>query len=257
MSTIDRRRFVLGASAALALPLVACGGGGDSWPPLTATTAPTVVSAKGVRFAAVANSNAIEITNASGVKRRVSGLGRDLGKFNYPADFAVLGETGYVVETGNHRVQVFDAAANALGTIGAGVLLYPGGIATTQDEILVSDSRNARIVGFDAQGHVTRMLGQGTLSAPRGLTATADSILVADPGLRQIVQLNQDGSVRGRFGDWVLPYDVATDGAQVYVIDASAPEVVVLSLDGQRVGSIPLSTAASYISMRDGTLHVA
>jgi DNA-binding beta-propeller fold protein YncE len=141
--------------------------------------------------------------------------------------------------------------------LGVGVLNYPGGIATAAGEILVSDSRNARIVGFDPQGNVTRVLGAGTLSAPRGLTLMADgSLLVADPGLRQVLMLAADGRLQGTLGSWVLPYDVAADGRQVYVIDASANEVVALSLSGERIGAIPLERAPNYLSMRGGTLYV-
>jgi DNA-binding beta-propeller fold protein YncE len=221
-------------------------------------SAPTAVSPQGVQFVAQPQSHSIEVTNASGTKRHVGRLGQARGQFNYPADFAVLGETGYVVETGNHRVQAFDASGNSLGMIGEGVLFYPGGIAAANGEILVADSRHGRIVGFDSQGHVTRMIGEGVLSAPRGLTSVGDSIYVADPGLRKIVQFGQDGSLRGKLGQWVLPYDVATDGlSQLYVLDASTSEVTVTGMDGTRTASIPLDRAASRINLRGGTLFVS
>jgi DNA-binding beta-propeller fold protein YncE len=256
ISNIDRRTFVLGASAALALPLWGCGGG-DGLPPVSTQDGPIALTPQGARFAALPRSHAVDITSTQGFKRRIGGLGQGSGRFNYPADVAVLGETAYVVETGNHRVQVFDAAGDSLRTLGDGLLNYPGGIATANGEIFVSDSRNARIVGFDPQGNVTRMIGSGALAAPRGLAVMPDgTLLVADPGLRQVVMLAPDGRLLERIGEWVLPYDVATDGQQVYVIDASANEVVALSLSGQRIGTIPLESAPNYLSMRGGTLYV-
>lgn len=258
MSNLYRRTFVLGAASALTLPLWGCGGGsGSNLPPVAAQSGPTAVTREGAQFAAVPQSHALDVTSTQGTKVRIGGLGQDNGRFNFPIDVAVLNETAYVVEKGNHRVQAFDAKGRSLGMLGQGILNYPGGIATGGNEILVSDSRNARVVGFDPQGNVTRMVGEGSLSAPRGLTPLPDgSLLVADPGLRKVVMFSADGRLQGNLGSWVLPYDVATDGQQVYVIDASANEVVALSMSGERVGAIALESAPKYLSMRGSTLYV-
>ena len=61
----------------------------------------------------------------------MGGVGSSLRQFNYPADVAVLGDLAYVVETGNHRVQIFDAAGRSVGAMGEDILNYPGGIITT------------------------------------------------------------------------------------------------------------------------------
>lgn len=257
MKQIDRRTFVLGIPVALALPLLGCGGGGST-PPVSAQAGPTAVSRLGVQFAALRDAHSLVVTSAAGTSKRVGGVGFDAGQLNYPSDVAVLGELAYVVETGNHRVQVFDSGGAPKGTIGEGVLNYPGGIITTDDEILISDSRNARVVGFDTRGRVTRTVGAGSLSAPRGLAITRDAMLVADPGLRKVLKLGLDGSVRGEFGNgWVLPYDVATDGVLVYVADASANEVAVVSSEGERIDRIALDAAPNYLSFRSDTLYVA
>ncbi len=98
----------------------------------------------------------------------------------------------------------------------------------------------------------------GLLSAPRGLAVTADGLLVADPGSRKVLKLGLDGGARGEFGKgWVLPYDVATDGTLIYVADASANEIAVVSPEGERIDRIALDAAPNYISFRSGTLYVA
>lgn len=248
---------MLGATAAITLPLLGCGGGGGvPLPPMTAQAGPTAVSKGGSQFLAQPMSHTIVVTDSKGNSRKVGGIGRDQGRLNFPADVAVLKELAYVVETGNHRVQVFDAAGSALGTIGDGVLNYPGGVAAGTDEILVSDSRNARIVGFDASGRTTRIIGQGVLSAPRGLTVVDGGLLVADPGLRKVLRLDMEGRVTGQFGSWVLPWDVATDGELVFVADVSASEIAVLDQSAARVETVPLKSAPTYISYRNGTLYV-
>lgn len=248
---------MLGATAAVALPLWGCGGGGGvPLPPMTAQAGPTAVSKGGSQFLAQPMFHTIVVTDSKGNSRKVGGVGREEGRLNFPADVAVLKELAYVVETGNHRVQVFDATGNALGTIGNGVLNYPGGVAAGTDEILVSDSRNARIVGFDASGRTTRIIGQGVLSAPRGLTVVEGGLLVADPGLRKVLRLDMEGRVTGQFGSWVLPWDVATDGNLVFVADVSASEIAVLDQSATRVETVPLASAPTYISYRNGTLYV-
>jgi DNA-binding beta-propeller fold protein YncE len=257
MSTIDRRTFMLGATLAISAPLWGCGGGsGASMPEVASQQGPTAVS-RNASFAALPQSHALEVTSGSGTKIVVGGVGAGPGKFNYPIDVAVLDDKAYVVETGNHRVQVFDNKGNSLGMLGEGILNYPAAIAAAAGELLVSDSRNARIVGFDTQGNVTRVIGQGFMSSPRGLVATADGLLVADPGLHKILRLDAAGRLVGDLGgQWILPYDVATDGTQIYLADAGTTEITVLNAAGDRVGSIPLDRSPTYVTFRSDTLYV-
>ena len=255
MNQIDRRTFML-AGAAFALPLSGCGGGVDL-PPVASQSAPLAMSKSGSQFMAQALSHSLVIIDSKGTRTTVGGVGQGLGQFNYPADVAVLGELAYVVETGNHRVQIFDGAGRSIGVMGEDVLNYPGGIITTADEILVSDSRNARIVGFDTSGRVTRIIGAGALSAPRGLAVVPGGLLIADPGLRKVLQLDMDGRKTGEFGtDWVLPWDVATDGTLIFVADVSANEVAVLGDAGHRVDRIALDSPPQYLSFRDNKLYI-
>ena len=255
MNVIDRRTFML-AGMGLALPLVGCGGGVDI-PPVASQRAPMVMSKSGSQFMTQALSHSLVITDGKGVSSTVGGVGQGPGQFNYPADVAVLNELAYVVETGNHRVQIFDGAGHSVGFMGEGVLNYPGGIITTAEEILVSDSRNARIVGFNTSGRVTRIIGEDALSAPRGLAVVPGGLLVADPGLRKVLRLDMDGRKTGEFGaDWVLPWDVATDGTLIFVADVSANEVAVLDEAGYRVERIALDSAPRHLSYRDNKLHV-
>lgn len=255
MQVVDRRTFIL-AGVGLALPLAGCGGGVDL-PPTASQIAPLAVSKSGNQFLAQPLFHSLVITDSKGISKTIGGVGQGLGKFNYPADVAVLNELAYVVEVGNHRVQIFDGLGRSVGFIGEGVLNYPGGIITTADEILVSDSRNARIVGFNASGQVTRIIGDGILSAPRGLAVVAGGLLIADPGLRKVLRLDMEGRKTGEFGtDWVLPWDVATDDSLIFVADVSANEVAVLDETGRRVERIPLKSPPQYLSFRNDTLYI-
>jgi DNA-binding beta-propeller fold protein YncE len=208
------------------------------------------------QFQVLGRSHSLAIIGSDGRQRRYGGVGRAQGKLNFPAGLAVINGLAYVVETGNHRVQIFDISGAPKGFIGEGELLYPGAIAAGQNEILVSDSRNARIVAFGLDGRVRRVLGAGVLSAPRGLTISGKGVLVADPGLRKVLQFDAQGHVQAELGTgWVLPWDVATDGKNAYVADVSRNEIGVVALTGRRLASLPLNFAPANVAMRSGTIQ--
>lgn len=260
MSTIDRRTFITmggGVAVLASLSLVGCGGG-DPYPPVASGgNAPMAFTAEGLQYQAQSASHSLVIIERDGRKSRYGGLGQAEGQLNFPAGVAVLNGLAYVVETGNHRVQVFDRAGAVVRSIGEGELLYPGGIAAGKNEIFVADTRHARIVGFTLNGEVTRVLGAGVLSAPRGMAVLPDGILVADPGLRKVFKLGFDGLVQTEYGTgWVLPYDVATDGSFIYIADVSRNELGVASLEGQRLDGVALSYAPASIWFRNGSLFV-
>ena len=277
MSCIDRRTFLSlggatnaagnlslgGGTATLSLlALSGCGGGGDddaspSVSTLDTGNGPLRAGARGPQFQAQGRTHTLLITGNDGRQKRFGGVGRGAGKLNFPAGVAVVNGSAYVVETGNHRVQVFDINGTSLGMIGEGELLYPSAIAAGQREIFVSDSRHARIVSFSLDGRVKRVLGAGVLSAPRGLTVTGSSVLVADAGLRKVLRIGFDGSVQAELGTgWVLPWDVATDGKNAYVADVSKNEIGVVTLGGQRKASVALAFAPANVSLRNGMLEV-
>ncbi len=63
----------------------------------------------------------------------------------------------YVLDSGNHRVQIFGADGRLLNTFGAegqgpGEFTRPGGLVIAGDRILVSDRENARISEFNLSG---------------------------------------------------------------------------------------------------------
>ena len=260
MNTIDRRIFLTlagGAAAAALLPLAGCGGG-DPYPPVSnAGEGPMSATAEGRQFQALGKSHTLVIKDRDGRELRCGGVGFGAGKLNFPAGVAVLDGLAYVVETGNHRVQVFDETGSARSIIGEGQLLYPSGIAAGKSEIFVADTWHGRIVAFSADGRVTRVLGTGMLSAPRGIAVLDDGLLVADAGLRKVLKLGFDGVTQLELGgDWILPYDVATDGTLVYVADVARNELGVVALTGERLDGLQLASAPANVWFRKGTLYV-
>jgi hypothetical protein len=217
--------------------------------------APMGASTSGPQFRAMARSHSLAITGTDGRLRRFGGVGKAQGKLNFPSSVAVINGLAYVVETGNHRVQVFDSNGASRKLIGANELLYPSAVTAGLNEILVSDSRHSRIVGFSLSGALTRVLGAGVLSAPRGLSMSGNNVLVADPGLRKVLLLRANGSVQAELGsNWVLPWDVATDGKNAFVADVSRNEIAIVSLAGKRIGTIPLNFAPANVAFRNGSV---
>lgn len=139
MKKIGRRRFLgagVGSVAFAVVPLWGCSSGA-SWPPTFRVAGPTAVSAKGVRFQTRA-SQAIPLSSPTA--KVVNGW---LVVWARPRAASttllawLIKELAYVVECGNHRVQVFDAAGNSVGLIGVGELFHPGGITASGTEILL------------------------------------------------------------------------------------------------------------------------
>lgn len=260
---IDRRVFVAGGVSVLSAALAGCGGGGDPAEepgvPMVAQMGPSAAGgSRNVQFVVQPLLHTLLVTGADGVRRKAGGLGRGPGQLNFPIDVASLGDLAYVVETGNHRVQAFDAQGESWGSFGQDVLFYPGGIEIRRSEILVADSRNGRIVGFEPGGKVTRILGAGVLSAPRGLAVEGEDLLVADPGLRKVVRIDGEGRVREEIGgDWVLPWSVATDGKQVFVTDVSESAVSVVEMSSGRKRRVAVPKPPRSVKSRKGALHLA
>ncbi len=253
---MDRRDFLrLGASgiAISVLPLTGCVTAGPSL--VEHRAGALAISGDGTRYELVPDRHHLTITSPGGRARRVGQLGAEAGRLNYPVAVVVVGGLAYVVELGNHRVQVFDREGRAHAILGAGELLYPSGITARGGRLFVADTGHGHVVELATSGGVIGRFGHDTLMAPRSLAPLGDHLLVADVGSRQVVELRDDGSIVRAFdGDWVMPCGVATDGDSVYVADGSRPELAVFDRGGQRIDTLPLSAAASYVTLAGGEL---
>ncbi len=259
MERMDRRMFLrLGAGglAAAMLPLAsACST--SSLPPVDVSAGPVAFAADGTRFEVLPERHRLVIARA-GQEQTVGGVGQADGKLNYPIAVATMGGLAYVVDHGNHRVQVYDPDGATTGTLGADTLFHPSGVVARDGEIVVADARNARLVVFAPDGRVLRTLGEGQLGAPRGLAHLGDHLLVADAGLREVLELARDGSIVRRHGGWVLPYDVATDGERLFVADVSSTQLAVLERGGRRIDAVELERAPRSVTLAsDGILYVS
>ncbi len=135
--------------------------------------------------------------------KTIGSRGNEDGKFNFPTNIAVdpAGNI-YVVDTGNFRVQVFDAEGNfkrVFGKLGdaPGSLARPKGIGLdSEGHIYVVDAAFQNFQIFDQEGNILLFVGEsgfgpGKFNLPAGLAIDKDDrIYVVDqiPGSFQIFQ---------------------------------------------------------------------
>ncbi|MCC6313896.1 MAG: NHL repeat-containing protein, partial [Thermomicrobiales bacterium] len=165
------------------------------------------------------------------------GPGAAEGQFDEPIGIAAAPDgTIYVVDSGNSRVERFDASGAFLGAWGANVGLNlarvgPGlgatGIAVGPDgRVYVADTWNHRVVALDATGAVQLELGgpispaggreatdngddpanvdlnPGAFFGPRGIAVAADAIYVTDTGNERVQVFTPDGAFVRAFGGY-------------------------------------------------------
>ncbi len=118
----------------------------------------------------------------------------------------------YVADSGNNRIEKFDANGNfllAFGSYGAGngQLYSPLGIATdSSGNVWVADKYNARIEKFDSNGNYlsqfgTAGSGNGQLNGPVGVAIdSSGNLWVADPGNQRVQKFDSNGTYLAQFG---------------------------------------------------------
>lgn len=124
-----------------------------------------------------------------------------------PMAVAVANRRIYVADTDNHRVFVFDYDANPLfgfgsnGT-GEGQLRFPYGIAAdSQGQVYVADLYNGNISVFSPDGAFLRYFGsKGDFIKPAGLAIDGDKLYLTDVAQSQVIVYSLEGQKLLTFG---------------------------------------------------------
>lgn len=195
-------------------------------------------------------------------------IGSNIGEFDRPIGLAIDESSGkiYIVDSMNHRIQVFDTLGNYISTFGSkgmglNEMEVPVGIAVnTAGEIYVSDVYYNRIQVFDSTGHCIRAIGKknmwgdpivgsdlGEFMSPVGIDVDSDgNLYVADQGNARIQVLDSMGNAIKSFGSYgtgvgqfINPYGVAVDSQKnIYVADYSNSRVQKFDSNGVFLFSI-------------------
>ncbi|ETR68585.1 MAG: NHL repeat containing protein [Candidatus Magnetoglobus multicellularis str. Araruama] len=187
--------------------------------------------------------------------------GNEIGMFNEPFNMA-LDSSGniYVVDFGNHRVQVFTSSGDysySIGSAGSGQgeFSLPKGIAIdSNDRIYVADSNNHRVQIFNTSGEYIDSFGssgsgQGQMKGPSDLTVDNNGMIyVADTSNHRIqvftssgdysysIGTGSSGSDPGQFNN-PSGIEVDTKG-NIYVTDTYNHRVQVFTSSGDYSYSI-------------------
>jgi len=115
----------------------------------------------------------IVVQDADGQLAAHGSKGTAAGEFHYPRSILAMGASAYVVDSWNHRVQVFDIPTwkfqfefGKLGK-GPGEFFCPGFIAFADPWLIVADTNNSRISFHDCDGRFVFSAGISGESYPR------------------------------------------------------------------------------------------
>ena len=150
----------------------------------------------------------------------------------------------FVADTGNRRVQLFDADGQWLATLGADAdLQQPCDLAVdSRGTVYVADALADAVVRFTPDGRVLSRFTPG-FYRPRGVAiGPGDVLYVADTGRSRIVALSAEGQVLAEFvgagaETFDQPTDVAVDAqGTIYVVDTYHLRVVRMGSGGEYEG---------------------
>ena len=214
-------------------------------------------------------SNRIDRFDAGGnLLNSWGGSGSDVGKFRFGqgggnsaaagGGLAVSGNTVYVADTGNDRVQRFSLdGGNGAQIVAPGQLANPRGIAVRGSRLIVADDQHHRLVVYDTGGHLLKVVGSsgsgpGQLNFPYGVAADlAGRVFVADDLNHRVVRFSSGpnypykarwGSYGTAAGQLAYPRGLAVDGqGNVYVANTGNDRIDVFDRGGALLRSFGAS----------------
>jgi sugar lactone lactonase YvrE len=163
---------------------------------------PTGVACRGDQiYVAETGKHRILIIDADGTVTTIGERGHELGQFNFPAAITIAGDTLWVGDTLNFRIQRISIssgrALSAFGQLGdaSGETPRIKGIAVDRDgNLWVSDALLDQVSLYNRSGEFLMGLGEsgagpGQLSFPTGVSAHSDGRMAIVDSLNRRVQI--------------------------------------------------------------------
>lgn len=181
------------------------------------------------------------------------------GQFSSPQGIAVGPDgTVYVLDTGNHRVQVFNATGAFIRKWGSygqveGQFNAPLGIAVDAvSNVYIADTQNHRVQKFRSSGEFVTSwgsigLGEGRFQCPSGIAVNASgTVFVTDRNNKRVQAFSPSGSFLTKIGSpgtdegqFAGPTGIAVDDRNdgFLVTDPSRNRILQFTFDGGFIGS--------------------
>lgn len=200
------------------------------------------------------------VNSNEAVRAFTGGEGITAGKFLRPRGIAADAKGNfYVADTGNDRIEKFDADGKFVSIFGdpgerEGKMKEPNGIAIDADgNIFVTDSHNHKVLQYSPDGTFSKEFnGPDTgFYGPRDIAVGSNKVVyIVDQGRTRIAGLVPGNGTFGRVwgtngtnpGEFKDPTGIAVGNNLVFVADLGNGRVQVFSLDGNFVREWPIPT---------------
>lgn len=159
------------------------------------------------------------------------------GQFEYPGGLVIAGNSIFVCDSQNHRIQELTKTGLMIREFGNGFLSFPHSIIYDNGKLYVTDSANHRVVVYSITGDLLNYYGtygtnDGEFNYPTGILAYGDYLFVVDSQNNKVQKILKSN---GQFVDEITtdinyPFGISIQDSQLYVTQPHG--VWVYNLDG-------------------------
>lgn len=145
------------------------------------------------------------------------------GKFEFPLGLSSVGQSFYVCDSQNGRIQTIGLEGNPINSFGSTIIDNPFGVIYESGIVYVSSRNNHKICRFTTSGNYLDSFGsQGSgdteFDYPCGIAISGDNIYIADRGNERIVVRNKTtGAYVSKITGLTLPEQIAIIDGYLYV----------------------------------------
>lgn len=161
-----------------------------------------------------------DITYNSSFGERGSGN----GQFEYPGGLVIAGNSIFLCDSQNHRIQELTKTGLMIREFGNGFLSFPHSIVYDDGSLYITDSGNHRVVVYSITGDLLNYYGSygnndGELNYPTGILVYGDYLFVVDSQNNRVQKLLKSN---GQFIDEITtdinyPFGISIQDSQLYV----------------------------------------